>query len=95
MKIFLFFISILLVLAFLPMNEAHRQAWNHFWAIRSGASQEEPQIRQEQAQQQYTAVQSPLNSSHSLDDLMLYRLQKKAFGGPFGETQFEYMLQRW
>lgn len=99
MRIALFAISILLFLAFWPMNEAQRQAWNHFWAIRSDASQEEKQTREEQTQQQYNVVQRPLtndNFNHtSMDDLKLYRLQKKALGGPFGETQFEYMLRRW
>ena len=98
MKIALFSILILLFLAILPMNERQRQVWNHFWAIRENTSGEENQARQEQVRQQHTVVQRPLTNNNyytAMYDPKLYRLQKKPFGGPFGETQFEYMLRRW
>jgi len=94
MKIIIFSILILLFLVIFPINEAQRQIWNHFWAIGEGISGE----GQQQIQQQYTAVQNPvINNNYyaTMYDPKLYKLEKKPFGGPFGETEFEYVLRRW
>lgn len=100
MKALLFIIFALFLVTFLPRNETQQEAWNHFWAIKPDTSKEEIQARQEERQQQYNSVQQPISSNNlnnhaTMDDILLYRLQKKAFGGPFGETQFEYILRRW
>jgi len=95
MRIALLSALILLFLIIWPKNEAQRQAWNRFWAIREDASQGENQVREEKIQQQYTVIQGPLSNDNfnhaSLDNLQLYRLQQKARSGPFGETQFEFV----
>jgi hypothetical protein len=100
MKALLFIILALFLLTFMPMSEAQKGAWNHFWAIKPDTSNEEVQAREVERQQQYNSIQQPisnnnLNNYAAMDDILLYKLQKKPFGGPFGETQFEYVLRRW
>jgi hypothetical protein len=95
MRIALFSAIILLFLIIWPKNEAQRQAWNRFWAIRDDTSQGENQVQEEKTQQRYTVIQGPLSNNNfnhtSLDNLQLYRLQQKARLGQFGETQFEFL----
>jgi hypothetical protein len=97
MRTILFFSLIALLFAFWPMNETQRQAWNHFWAIREAAPQEENQVYQQQTQQQFMTMQRPLannNFHQGMDDLMLYKIQRKPLADPFSSSQFEYVLRR-
>lgn len=97
MKIALFSLAILLLLGILPRSEQQQSAWNRFWAIRPQSAQEENQSRYRETRRQYTTTQLPLvdnTFNPSTSNPALYKLEKKPFGGPFGETQFEYMLRR-
>ncbi len=91
MKILLFSIFLVLLLFLWPKNEAQMQARNHFWAIKEKTPQEQNQDQNKITQKRIIENDASLG----MYDIKLYRLQKKPFGGPFGETQFEYVLRRW